>query len=269
MFHVLKKFGQDSNSIFVGFGKAFEQYCQQVLRRCYPKPTSALFDQLSCGLAGTGNSGDQFEIDACLNYATELILFEIKGTWPREREFGPEDSKSLLHSLRRQYGVGEEGVKGIGQLARVTRSVSSGDWLGPKGEFLNVRSIMPVLVVHDSLLASPGFVRFVASEFDSLRAQHEELQLGEGREKMRIASPVVLTVEDLELLEVSLEHFSLRDVLFDYSAAIPDRGTSFRDFLASSPKYSGRIYGNCFLAGTAMKPLTLAMERLFGEHENG
>jgi hypothetical protein len=39
--------------------------------------------------------------------------------------------------------------------------------------------------------------------------------------------------------------------------------TAFHEFLASSPKYSRRIYANRHMAATAIKALEIAIARLF------
>jgi hypothetical protein len=266
LFHVLRTCAaRQDNDLFAAFGKAFERYVQDILRRSFPKPGADLFDPLTCRLEGRSSSGEQFELDACLNYITDLVLFEIKAAWPREPEFLPENAQTLLSSLRRQYGVSEKGKKGAGQLARVSHAISTGRWLGPRGEFCKVRRIAPVLVVHDSLLSAPGFGSLVTGEFDRELRQQRELQTaGPLRRHVQVLAPIVITVADLEILEVSLEHFGFREVLTDYSEAHGDRMTSFHDFLASSPKYQQQIYANRHLASVALQPLMSAMQRLFG-----
>jgi hypothetical protein len=125
--------------------------------------TAPIFDPLACGLSGTSDRGEQFELDASVNYVSDLVLFEIKATWLREEEFAPENSASLLRSLYRQYGLSEDGRKGTAQLAKIVNIIASGGWLGPRSEFNHAKRILPVLVVHDVLLGAPGFGRFVVS----------------------------------------------------------------------------------------------------------
>lgn len=265
LFHALKSCGPDEvRQMFADFGHAVERYAQVILRRAFPIPAAGLFDPLACGLSGTSDRGKQFELDACLNYVTDLILFEVKGTWLREEEFAPENSASLLRSLYRQYGASEEGRKGTAQLARLVNMIASGEWLGPKGAFRQVRRILPVLVVQDLLLGAPGFGSFVASAFDRALGQYEQLESGERlKGTMRVTAPIVITIEDLKLLEVSVEHFGFRDALVDYSDEYPERMTSFSQFLATSPRCSHQIYASRHLASAAMEALQVAMDRLF------
>ena len=108
---------------------------------------------------------------------TDLILFEVKGTWLREEEFAPDSSPSLLRSLYRQYGTSEEGRKGTAQLARLVNMIASGEWLGPEEGFRQVRRILPVIVVQDLLLGAPGFGSFVTTAFDRDMGPHQQLVL--------------------------------------------------------------------------------------------
>ncbi|MGA2713764.1 MAG: hypothetical protein ABSG41_11725 [Bryobacteraceae bacterium] len=265
LFHALRSCRSDEvQQMFADFGHAVERHAQAILRRAFPMPVAGLFDPLACGLSGTSSRGERFEIDAHLNYVTDLILFEVKGTWLREEEFAPENSPSLLRSLYRQYGASEEGRKGTAQLARLVTMISSGEWFGP--EFRQVRRILPVLVVQDLLLGAPGFGSFVAAAFDRALGPCERLASGERlKGTMRVTAPIVITIEDLELLEVSVEHFGFREALVDYSDEYPERMTSFSQFLAISSKYSRQIYGNRHLASASMEALQLAMEQLFSQ----
>jgi hypothetical protein len=267
LFHVLKVCDrQEANALFAAFGNAFERYIQDTLRRAFPKTTAGLFDPLACGLKSESHSGEQFEIDACLSYVTDLILFEIKATWPREAELTPENAQSLLQSLRRQYGISEEADKGAAQLARLATLIAGRRWIGQMQEFRNINRIVTVLVVHDVLLSAPGFGGFVAAEFDRALGPCQKLTPCERlKGAVNVVVPIVLTVEDIEVLEVSIEHFSMREVLLDYSDACPDRMTSFHTFLATSVKYSRQIYASRHLASQAMEPVQVAMDRLFAK----
>jgi hypothetical protein len=124
---------------------------------------------------------------------------------------------------------------------------------------------VPVLVVHDVLLGAPGFGHFVASAFDEDLGIETPIRGERLQGLIRVAAPIVLTIEDLELLEVSIEHFGFREALLDYSDACPDRMSSFHEFLTSSSKYSGQFYVNRHLASVAIEPLEVAMEELFSK----
>jgi len=260
LFHVLPK-GM-ANLLFENFGKAFEQYIGEVLERTFPA-APGLVSPLARNTRGRGAAGDQFEIDATLNYVTDLVLFEIKAVWGRESDLAPERSDALLDLLRRRFSVTGDGVKGVGQLARVVEAIVERRWLGPMNEFAAVQRIFPVIVVHDRLLGSPGFGAFVLDEFRKalgglVPTRPAEFSCGQ----LNIIAPIVLTAEDLELLEVSVERSGLRDLLTEYSRSSPDRMSPFSAYLAEISA-SGRVIANRALAATSMDVLTRAMERLF------
>ena len=192
-----------------------------------------------------------------------MVLFEVKAVWGRESELSPERSDALLNLLRSRFSVTENAVKGVGQLARLIAAIAERQWLGPMNEFAAVQRIFPVIVVHDRLSGSPGFGAFVLDEFRKtlpclVPARPGEFTCGH----LNIYAPFVLTAEDLELLEVSVERSGIRDLLAEYSRSSPDRMSPFSDYLAEISA-AGRVLANRALAGTSMDVLARAMERLF------
>ena len=260
LFHVLPH--GNANRLFEAFGNAFEQYAGETLERTFPA-ARGLVSPLVRNIRGRTAAGQQFEIDAALNYVTDLVLFEMKAVWGRESDLSPERSDALLDLLRRRFSVSENAVKGVGQLARVITAIGERRWLGPRDEFARVERIFPVLVVHDRLSGVPGFGTFVADEFrkalgPNVRALPGEFNCG----RLTISAPVVLTAEDIELLEVTVERSGFRDLLSDYSRFSPDRMSPFSAFLAEISA-AGRVFANRSLAGTSMQVLKRAMQRLF------
>jgi hypothetical protein len=264
-FHALPLYVQErqTNRFFASFGRVFERYIQQLLRRIFPS-TPSLFDPLTFNIKIRCGHNDACELDACLNYVTEVFLFEIKATWLREGDFAPENAATLLASLHQKYGISPGRDKGSAQLAKSVCMIAGDGGCERTEAFRSVHRMTPVLVVHDELLSAPGFGYFVATEF--LEALGK---LGCGKSErttsIAVVSPIVLTAADLEMLEVSLDHFSFREVLTDYGNASPDRMISFKTFLATDAKYAKRIYASRHLAAQAMEPLTIAMEELFGQ----
>lgn len=209
--------------------------------------TDTLTKRLSCNIVGADQTGKPIQIDACLNDVTAIVLFEKKAVWIREDEILAEDHERYLEHLRKKYGVAEgysrdRKVKGIGQLARVIKILASKEWLGQDKELSETQLIYPVMLVHDPFLAAPLHGDFLASEFKALVAPDAELPSGELKKgQLRIAPLIVMTVEDLEDLETSVEHFRLRDLLDDYSRSCADRLISLRSFIAFS-KYGQHMY---------------------------
>jgi hypothetical protein len=261
LFHALPLF--NANHLFEVFGKAFEQYVCDSLERAFPRVGPGLVTPMSSAIKDWDGSGEQYEIDACLNYVTDLVLFEIKAVWSQESKLLPQSSDALLSLLRERYSVTDKSVKGVGQLARAINALVMRRWFGPRNEFEAARTIYPVIVVHDRLSGSPGFGTFIVEEFRKALSPHVEGWQGEFTSgDLRIFAPVVLTVEDLELLEVSIERSGFREILVDYCRWSPDRMLPFSDFLAEMSG-RGRVLANRALAATSMEVLTRAIKRLF------
>ena len=260
LFHVLPL--TNANRLFETFGKAFEQYAGATLERTFPG-SPGLVTPLARNIEGRGIGGQQFEIDAALNYVTDLVLFEVKAVWGRESDLSPERADALLNLLRKRFGVTEDSVKGAGQLARIIAAIVERRWLGPRHEFAAVQRIFPVIVVHDRLSGSPGFGAFVLDEFRKALGAPVQARPGEFTcGQLNVFAPIVLTAEDLELLEVSVERCGIRDFLVEYSRSFPDRMSPFSAYLAGISA-AGRVFASRALAEASMHVLTRAMDRLF------
>lgn len=222
---------------FTHFGKAFEDYVCDILNRMFPDISVASNKRLTCNIIGIDQEGHELEIDACLNDITDVILFEIKTGFIREDQILIDDFEKYVHHLRDKYVWNRKDDKGVGvgQLAKTIAVLASKTWQGNNQEFSDARRISPVLVVHDHLLGAPVYGHFFASEFKKLLAPEAELPSGVYRKgELQVAPLVVITIDDLENLETSIENFSFRNLLGDYTNAFPDCIESLHNFIASS-----------------------------------
>jgi hypothetical protein len=261
---VLKGAADDrrAKAIFTLFGDVFEDYVCDVLRQMFPKPGSGLSSRLECDVRGWDEQKHEVQIDASLDYLMSVVLCEVKGTWVRDVELTPESSETLLQSLRKQYSVTDKN-KGVGQLAREVRVLASGSLDNLSYDRRRLQCVYPVLILHDALWSAPGFGNFIASEFESVLDPDAHVSQGVFRKgNLQVVAPIVITVDDLEILETSVEHFALLDLLRDYSDTHPDRMHSLRDFLASS-RYSTALFASRSLPRKAQAPLEAAITRFF------
>ncbi len=272
LFHLLgnKVSNSKANEIFSAFGHAFEDYACDILKRMFPDISGASPKRLSCKIDGTDQAGNEFEIDACLNDVTQLVLFEMKAVVIPETRILAEDRESYLQCLREKYSVsegfpGDRKSKGVGQLARIVTLLASKGWLGRDGEFSRARLVYPVLIVYDSLLDTPVHAHFLASEFEAYLEPEDRFQSGELRKgELRIAPLTIVTINDLENLETSIEHFALCDLLYDYTKSCPDRMISLHNFIASS-KYGQQMYHSRPLSVAGLEILNKVRRLVFGE----
>ncbi len=274
LFHILKgSYSREKNNrIFGAFGEAFEHYVCDILHRMFNTPTS-LTKRLTCNIhKAISKRKETIEMaDACLNDITEVVLFEIKATTLSETTILDKNHESYLQILRKKYSKtqgtdNERGTQGVAQLARTICIIAAQKWLDENEEFSNAETVYPVLVVHDSLMTAPVYGNFLTSEFKQCFLPDAEFSTGELKKgNLRVVLPIVLTVEDLENLENSIERFGFRTVLTDYSQTCPERSMSFYNFLAFSEKYKNRIYPNRYLAGKTLEVLEKCVKNVFGK----
>lgn len=248
-----------SYSLFVDFGKAFEDYCGRNLASMYP--SSLLVKRLSCPLI-RANSRDEI-IDACLNDVTEAVFFEMKGVFLADSIIECEDSNQYIELLNQKYVRDGKKAKGVGQLARAIDKVSTKEWTAIDQDFSQLNKIYPVLVVHDRLLTSPGHSEYLAGRFvdelspDSKMSNNIMIKNG-----ILVAPLTVMLIDDLEDLESSVNYFSLRDLLCDYSRDCPERNVPLRQYVADSAKYKFRL--NMGMVWETKRTLKDVIRRVFG-----
>lgn len=249
---------------FAGFGHAFEAYSGDMLERMFPDISQAANKRLQRNLVGKDVEGNEFEIDACLNDVTEIVVFEMKAGFMPEGTILAQDHETFLHQLRRKYAWSEKNKRiGTGQLAKVISILATDKLLGGSFDFCKAQTVYPILLVHDLLLGAPGYGAFLASEFRELLSPDDELRSGQLlKGDLRIMPLIVLTVDDLENLETSIEHFGFRDVLSSYSQFCPDRSVSFHSFLASEG-FKGKIYANKSIAAAGLDILETVRLKVF------
>ncbi|HCR71468.1 MAG TPA: hypothetical protein DIW23_08505, partial [Anaerolineae bacterium] len=251
------------DTAFTWFGKAFEDYVCNILNRMFPDLSQATIKRVNRNILCVDEEKNEFEIDACLNDVTEVIFFETKTGFLREDKILNEDYEVFVNHLRDKYVQSVKGNKGIGQLAKIVKTLASRKWLGENQEFKEAQKIYPVLIVQDTFLNAPVYGEFFASEFlqlldiDSFPSNGQFL-IG----NLVVALPIIITIDDLENLETSIEHFGFREMLSDYSKTCPDRIVSLHNFIASS-SYNKKMYHNKSIAGSTMEIVNKSKKAFF------
>ena len=271
LFYLVRETSSEkANHIFGAFGHAFEEYSCDILRRMFPQTTGVLSKRLECNsvIQESHRAQSQIEIDASLDDVVEIIIFEMKAVWLREDEILVDEHEKFLEHLRKKYGVtsrghGDRKVKGVGQLAMIISILASEDFATYNDTLTEAQLVYPVLVVHDPFLRAPVYGYFLASEFKACLAPDAKYTVGNFRKgHLRIVPLIIMTIEDLENLETSVEHFALRDLLSDYSRECSDRLSSLHNFIASS-HYRKKIYHSRSIASNALEILKETQEAVF------
>jgi len=245
-----------ANEIFGAFGLAFEDYASDILKRMYP-PRPGLVDRVTSGACGCDASGRTFEIDASLTDVRKAAVFEMKAAWLREDAIVDETHENLLNHIRAKYGASTgtgDRDKGVAQLARIVGAICREEWLGANKEFADISVLYPVLVVHDGRMDAPALGHFLNAEFMSL--------LGTVPTARRVAPLTVMTINDLENLESSIDEFSFIELLVAYERECPDRLRSLHNFVAYSD-YGKKINPSGYLIKSSTELLEQAQQALF------
>jgi hypothetical protein len=74
---------------------------------------------------------------------------------------------------------------------------------------------------------------------------------------------IIMTVDDLENIEVSTYNFSIAELLSDYSHECPDRMRSLHNFIEYSSKYQAKMLANTMLSEKATELMAQVQSRLF------
>jgi hypothetical protein len=127
-------------------------------------------------------------------------------------------------------------------------------------DFAAVVVIHPVLLVHDTRLNAPAYGTFLDAEFRAL--------LGTVPFDKRVMPLTVMTIADLENLESSVDHFSMRQLLTDYAAAHPDGLVSLHNFMACDPRYADKLKPSAQLIKDSERLIRLAHRELFPDSPN-
>ena len=118
----------------------------------------------------------------------------------------------------------------------------------------NINVFHPVLVAHDMWLDAPGLGHFLESDFRRL--------LGPIPDGKHVRPLTVMTVQDLENLEASVNSFSFVELLNDYSLECPDRLRSLHNFIAFT-NYGTKILPSPSLISASIEMMTRLHQELF------
>ena len=243
---------------FEQFGHTFERYASMMLRRMYPKPPEPLFDRLRAPLDGTSLDGNAVQLaDAALCDVSGSVLIEMKASWLRDDLADSTDFSEYLSGVRERYARGsiEGQPKGVGQLAQAITKLADEQWMPNESNLLASPTIYPVLLCYDEVLGSVTHPWFLAEEFRRLlEPDGKAIDGSMTKGKFRVANLIVLTIEMLECLEVSIESFSLIDLLHDYSLECADRVEALRTYVWRS-KYGQMLFANRSLAQQGLATL--------------
>jgi hypothetical protein len=258
VFHLARV--RDANYVFGRFGDAFEEYVCDILERMFPRGVG-LHQRFHRDVPAQDTHGRTIQIDACLDYIDRLVLIEANSVFICDASVVACDEIAFRAELEKKYLKGEREVV-IGQLARTIRSLAVGSWLGP-GSPGDVNLVYPVAIVHDRLLQEPVVTRQLAEMLITELGATQVASSWQWEIKgLRCAPLTILTIDDLEDLEYSIQNVALMDLLEAYSSRVPERRESLHDFIASS-EFRNTMKINRSIANAGLIFLEDAGQRVF------
>ncbi|MGD9722510.1 MAG: hypothetical protein AB7O59_13475 [Pirellulales bacterium] len=252
------------NEYFATFGESIESYTCDLMRRMYPRPAPPLADRLQYPVIGRSADGSDVEIaDISLVDGPDIVLFEVKAVWIRDQDSSSSDPDDYWNTLTCKYAsteVGTSRVKGVTQIARNIENLVSGTWSTESFEVRAVRAVFPVLICHDPLIETGVHPSYLAKEFaralspDRFAPDNKMIKGG-----LVVANLVVMSLNTLEILETSIEKFSLANLLRDYLRDVPDCSVGLHNYIAMSP-YKNKIFASTNLAASAKQAIEMARQ---------
>jgi hypothetical protein len=213
------------------FGYIFEEYVTRFLRR---------FSYEGDALVRTFYASPRFQGkpeeagDGILTWSRSALVMEYKARLLTTREKFSGVTEVLLAGV--EDIIGKEGSKkGVYQLARVIARLLAGEKVvagSPKAlDLQDCPRIHPVLVTFEEALGLESVRQMAEAKFTSA------LQV-DGEKRQQIGALLILTVEEIEILEgLALRH-PAEDIVRDYVAYVTthpkDRAGSFRSFICNS-----------------------------------
>lgn len=203
-FHLLNQLPPGKRkTLFDLWGRVFELLVIELLEHYYPCPASSVMPRVLLSehhFQGTRADGaKEGEVDALLDFGSEIILFEFKHFFLAQDVKDALDRTRLESELQLKLVEDEEGdPKAVRQLANIANAVRSGEIPTAAGRFNAQGSraaIYPVIVVSDPAMEAFGVNTFLNSIFQ----QYASGIAGEIRP---------LTIMSIQELEEVLAHTS-------------------------------------------------------------
>lgn len=261
LFHIIRNHPTKARDLFAAFGKAFEDYVNDILKRIFGQST-VLANPLDLNKKVYEFGGAELEIDACINGVERVALIESKALWITEETLLTGDPQDYIDKLQQKYIE----PKGLAQLARVIIALADSRQLGVNINFTGATLVFPVIIVYDQFIPTMFLGRYLIEEFERLlnpdsMLQNKRMQKGH----LTITPPIILAIETLEGLESLVKNYGFLDLLEDYSLNCEDGKTTLWNYIANSRKYNQFFNPRNSIANKASEALDTTARKIFPE----
>jgi hypothetical protein len=209
------------------FGACFEEYALTGLESMLPT-VPGLARRLIKDVKVPTPRGEVQPFDACINDEVDVHVFEITSRFLRDDRVLPSDpnEETFAEHVRTKY---------LDKLEQLAHAITK--YIEPnfRGMFDRCKTVYPILLVYDTQLGSPVVGEYFAKEFDALlpvprTPSSSVTKVG----RLEVERLTLMTIDDFEALESSVERFGFTELMVAYSSAAPDRTLPLHNFIAMS-----------------------------------
>ncbi len=260
------KNGNIKEDWFSLFGKAIELYIIDLFKRIFPE--SSFLTNRSHYNKKYIIKKNEFEIDWYLENIDSLMIAEIKTSFLPETMVCSEDHNDYINIINERYGISKHKdkpkIKGIGQLSKHILN-----YINKKITFIeDYTKIFPILITYDSYIGIPVTNNYLCSKFEELIEPESKYDNGFMKKSNYFIAPlIIISLEELEILEKSLSNFTLNKLFYDFVQYNKTNNETIYNFIVDSD-YSKKLLGNTFLSKIGLRLLTKMKNTLFPNIES-
>ncbi len=243
------------------YGSVIESYIIKILERIYPH-SDIIQNRLHKKVIYNCEKR-KYEIDSAILNPESIIFIEMKQSFLNKEANDVEDPVKYLNQLNEKYGISKNGendkIKGIGQIKRHIDKYIEGFIT----ELPVMKKIYPVLIVNDSLITSSLTNKYISKEFNDLF--QDKILLKDNSIKLndyRIYPLVIMSVKELEMMEISINKYGLEVILNGYYEFNKSGNESLYNFFAQS---NFVMFQNPYLAEKGLEYLEKMGDTFFPE----
>jgi len=243
------------NYWLIQYGEAIEQYVFSLLERIYTH--SSINIQYLNNIEYFIN-GERYQIDSLIYNTDSISIIEIKQAFLNNNSQNIDNPDNYLSGIDQKYGISADGksIKGIAQLARTIYYYVNGE-IKKLDDF---KTIIPILIVNDNLIATPLSNLYLSNKFRDLFLGAEDSENNTFMFKeYKIFPLIVISVEEMEILEETITRDGFENILKKY---IKDRDSENTRFLEFVGKHYN-ILDNKYLSGIVYDKLLKMKDDLF------
>lgn len=255
MFTLLKTGNYEPKSLIGEFGKSFEKYAQKYLGKMFVVSNSYHYPLLD-------NKGNE-HADACISHNEDLVLIEMKASFLPQEKVINNDNEEYVRLLKERYvwDPKKNEAKGVTQLANSIKKIASDRGSNDSVDLSGVKTVFPLLLVHDELIDAHMHPHFFHNEFIDQLSPDKIVDNYLIKGDLLISPLILMTMEDLESVSFLVKRgFSLIELFKGYTTTFPERLESLHNYYA----YKELDLKVCqILATQGLKNIQKTKDRLF------